>query len=153
MYHLEQVIVYAWYSKQGTVFTKFVSIDNGICANADQLLEMNLKKIDEAHYWKPLLIPLTGSKFEWNNWTAHESEDKSDDEGPSVKSVEDSDALLNPLASNSEDIDLEIQINNSINKESSQIVDSSNLSLTMVQTFCKVKRMVYTKKLKMYRTN
>ena len=108
------IIIYVGYSKQGKVFTKSVGIDNVTCANADQLFEKILKKIDEAYHWKPL-VPLTGSEFKWNNWAVRESEDESDDEGLSVKSVEDSDALLSPTALDSEDIDLEIQINQSIN--------------------------------------
>ena len=130
VYHLEQVIIYVWYSKWGKVFTKFVGIDNVIRANADQLFEMILKKLDEAYHWKPPVIPLTGSEFEWNNWAVHESEVESDNEGPSIESVEDSDASPSPLASNSEDMDLEIEITESINEESSQIVgDSSDLPL------------------------
>ena len=93
---------------------------------------MILKILDEAYLWKLPLIPLTGSEFERNNWAVHESEDESDDKGPSVGSVEDSDASLSPLASDSEDIDLEIEINESINKEISYIVDdSSHLPLTI----------------------
>ena len=111
MYRLEQVIIYVGYSKRGEVFTKFVGIDSVIGAHADQLFEMILKKL-EIYHWKPPLIPLTGTEFEWNNWTVHESEDESDDEGPSVESVEDSDASLSPLASDSEDIDLEIEFFN-----------------------------------------
>ena len=126
VHRLEQVIIYVRYSKLGKVFTKFVGIDNVICANADQLFEMILKKLDEAYHWKPPLVPLTGSEFEWNNWAVHESEDESDHEGPSVESVEDSDASLSSLASDSEDIDLEIEINESINEESSHIVDDSS---------------------------
>ena len=45
--HLEQVIIYVRYSKQGKVFPKFVGIDTVTCANADQLFEMILKKIDK----------------------------------------------------------------------------------------------------------
>ena len=121
------IIIYVGYSKQGKIFTKSVGIDNVTCANADQLFEKILKKIDEAYHQKPL-VPLIGSEFQWNNWAIHESEDESDDEGLSVKSVEDSDALLSPIASDSEDIDLEIQINQSINEESfhSHIVDDSS---------------------------
>ena len=110
MYRLEQVTIYVQCSKRGKVFTQFVRIDNVICVHADQLIEMILKKIDEAYHWEPPLLPLTGSEFEWNNWAVHESEDKSDREGPSVESVEDPDASLSPLASNSEEIDLEIEI-------------------------------------------
>ena len=62
--------------------------------------------IDEAYHWKPYLAPVTGLEFKWNNWALHESEHKSNDEGPSVESIEDSDALLIPLAFYSEDIDL-----------------------------------------------
>ena len=87
---------------------------------------MIVKKLDEAYHWKPPLVPLTGSEFKWNNWAIHESEVESDDEGPSVKSVEDSDALLSPLASDSEGTDLEIEINKSVNEESSQRVDDSS---------------------------
>ena len=133
VYRLEQVIIYVQYSKRGKLFTKFVGIDNVTCANADQLFEMILKKLDEDwSHWKPPLVPLTGSEFEWNNWALHESEDESDDEGPSVESVEDSDASLSPLASDAEDIDLEIEINQSINEESSHsriVDDSSDLPL------------------------
>ena len=127
MYRLEQVIIYVRHSKQGKVFTKLVSIDNATRANVDQLFEMILKKIDEAYHWKPPLVPLTGSEFEWNNWAAYQIEDESDDDGPSVRSVEHSDALLSPLASNSEDISLDIEINQLINEESSHshIVDDS----------------------------
>ena len=50
MYHLEQVIIYVQYSKRGKVLTKFVGIDNVTCANADQLFEMILKKLDEAYH-------------------------------------------------------------------------------------------------------
>ena len=118
--------------KRGKVFTKFVGIDITNGANGDQLFEMILKKLDDAYHWKLLLVPLTGSEFDWNNWAVHESEDESDDEGPSVESVEDSDASLSPLASDSEDIDLEIEINESVNKEISHIVDdSSDLPLTI----------------------
>ena len=41
---------------------------------------MILKKLDEAYRWKPPLVLLTGSEFEWNNWAIHESEGESDDE-------------------------------------------------------------------------
>ena len=155
MYHLEQVIIYVQYSKRGKVFTKFVGIDNVTRGNADQLFEIILKKLDEAYHWKPPLVPLTGSEFEWNNWALHESEDESDDEGPSVESVEDSDASLSPLASDAEDIDLEIEINQSINEGSSHshiVEDSSDLPLMIGITSDgakNVKRMAYTKKLKM----
>ena len=47
VYRLEQVIIYVQYSKRGKLFTKFVGIDNVTCANADQLFEMILKKLDE----------------------------------------------------------------------------------------------------------
>ena len=126
MYRLDQVIIYVRYSNRGKVFTKFVRIDNVIRVNADQLFEVIFKKIDEAYHWKSPLVPLTGSESEWNNWAVHESEVESDDEGPSVESVKDSDASLSPLASDSEDIDLEVEINESINKESSHIVDDSS---------------------------
>ena len=155
VYHLEQVIIYVQYSKRGKVFTKFVGIDNVTCGNADQLFEIILKKLDEAYHWKPPLVPLTGSEFEWNNWALHESEDEWDDEGPSVESVEDSDASLSPLASDAEDIDLEIEINQSINEGSSHshiVEDSSDLPLMIGITSDgakNVKRMAYTKKLKM----
>ena len=93
---------------------------------------MILKKLDEAYHWKLPLVPLTGSESERNNWAVHESEHESDDKGPSVESVEDSDASLSPLASDSEDIDLEIEINKSVNKEISYIVDAnSDLPLTI----------------------
>ena len=68
------------------------------------------------NYLKPPLVTPTGSEFEWNNWAVHESEDDSDEEDPFVESVEDSDDLLSPLASNSEGIDLEFEINKSIKK-------------------------------------
>ena len=89
---------------------------------------MILKELDEAYHWKPPLVPLTGSEFEWNNWALHKSEGESDGEIPSVESVEDSHVLLSPLASNSEGIDLEIEINQSIIEESSHshIVDDSS---------------------------
>ena len=58
MYCLEQVIIYVRYTKGSKVFTKFVGIDNVIRANADQLFEMILKKLDEAYHWKPPLVPL-----------------------------------------------------------------------------------------------
>ena len=112
MYRLEQVIIYVGYSKRGEVFTKFVGIDSVIGAHADKLFEMILTKLDEIYHWKPPLVPLTGSEFEWNNWAVHENEEESDDEGPSVESVEDSDASLSPSASDSEDIDLEIEFFN-----------------------------------------
>ena len=50
---------------------------------------------------------IMGNIIKWNNWAVHESEEESDDEGPSVKSVEDSDASLFPLASDLEDINLD----------------------------------------------
>ena len=93
---------------------------------------MILKKLDEAYHWKPPIVPLTGSEFEWNNWAVHESEDESDHECPSVESVEGSDTSLSSLASDSEDIDLEIEINKSINKESSHIVDDNSDLLSMI---------------------
>ena len=65
------------------------------------------------------------SEFEWNNWAVHEREDESDDEGPSVESVGDSGASLTHLASGSEDRDLKIEINESINEENLHIVDDS----------------------------
>ena len=87
-----------------------------------------MKKLNETYHWKPPLVPLTGSEFKCNNWTVHESEDESDDEGPSVESAEDSNALLSPLASDLEDRHLEIEINQSIDEESfhSHIVDDSS---------------------------
>ena len=57
---------------------------------------------------------------------------KSDDEGPSAESVEDSDVSLSPLASDAEDIDLEIEINQSVDEVSSHshiVEDSSDLPL------------------------
>ena len=93
---------------------------------------MILKELDETYHLKPPLVPLTGSEFEWNNWALHKSEGESDDAGPSVESVEDSHALLSPMASNSEGVELEIEINQSIIEESSHsriVDDSSDLPL------------------------
>ena len=74
---------------------------------------------------EPSLVPLTGSEFEWNNCVVHESEDESNDKDHSVKPVEDSDAWLSPLTSNLEKIDLETEINESINEEGSHIANDS----------------------------
>ena len=58
-----------------------------------------------------------------SNWAVHEREDESDEEDPSVESTESPDDLLSPLTSDSEDIDLEIEINESINEENFNIID------------------------------
>ena len=120
-----------------------------------------MKKLNETYHWKPLLVPLTGSEFECNNWTVHESEDESDDEGRSVESAEDSDASLSPLASDLEDRHLEIEINQSIDEESfhSHIVDdSSDLPLMIGITsdgtnVLRGKKNGVHRKLKMQQTN
>ena len=68
VYRLEQVIIYVRDNTGDKVLTKFVGIDNVIRADADQLFEIILKKLDEEYHWKPPAVPLTGSEFEWNYW-------------------------------------------------------------------------------------
>lgn len=130
VYRLEQVIIYVRYAKRGKTFTKFVGIDNVIRANADQLFEMILKKLEESYHWKPPPIPLTGSEFDWNGWAIEENEDQSDGEGPSVENSDDSDTSES-LGSDSDDddIDIEIEVNELINKESRKTDDCSDLPL------------------------
>ena len=83
---LEQFIIYVRYSKPGKVFTKFVGINNVTHSNADELFKMILKILNEAYHWKPPVIALNGSGFEWNNWAVHKSEDKSDDKDHPIES-------------------------------------------------------------------
>ena len=86
VYRMEQVILYVRYSIRGKVCYRFVSIDNVIRANAEQLFEMILKMFKSAFNWHPPDVPLTDSPFDPDVLVYTTSEDNE----PEVEEVTDS---------------------------------------------------------------